>query len=343
MKIGIRVDANELIATGHVMRCLAIADGLKKIGEKAVFISADCFSQSLIEQRGYEFFPLESDWRHMEDEIERLLKIIDWYKIGVLLVDSYCVTKFYFMRLQGRIKIAYIDDFGTDIYDVNTIICYANYYEKLALRTKYSKKVDLLQGTDYVPLRHEFSYFPQKVISPEIKNLLVLSGGTDQYNFLWDFSKMIVNSLLYKSLENIYIICGKYYDNYAALTRKFAKVPKLNFCKAVDNIEYYMFSADVAISAAGVTSYELCAVGVPTIIYTMADNQVENAESFHKDGIMEYVGDVRTEPVIDKIIGLLQNKYQDYTYRKIVSEAMKRKVDGKGEQRIARHIYEMAQ
>ena len=43
MKIGIRVDANEIVATGHVMRCLAIAEELRKIGQELLFISADDF------------------------------------------------------------------------------------------------------------------------------------------------------------------------------------------------------------------------------------------------------------------------------------------------------------
>lgn len=343
MKIGIRTEANKAIATGHVMRCLAIADELKKLGEKPVFILADDSTQLLIEQQGYEYFSLDSDWKHMESEIDKLQKIIEKYEMKVLLIDSYYVTKSYLEKLHSKIKIVYIDDIGEDTYDVDTIICYANYYKKLDLCKRYSLQVRLLQGTDYVPLRNEFSDPPKKEISAEIKNIIVMSGGTDRYDFLHDFSQKIVESSLHKKLESINIICGKYYDQYDRLIKKFGKVSGFCFHKAVDNIGYYMLSADVAISAAGVTSYELCAMGVPSIIYTIADNQVENAKSFYKDGIMEYVGDVRTESVIDKIIGLLQNQYQDYTYRKMVSEGMKRKVDGKGAQRIARHIYELAQ
>jgi len=104
-----------------------------------------------------------------------------------------------------------------------------------------------------------------------------------------------------------------------------------------------MLLADVAITAAGVTAYELCAAGVPAITYVMADNQRKNAESFHKDGLMEYAGDLRTDPVLNKIVELLNGKYQDYSYRKEVSNAMKKRVDGKGSEHVAKVLLDILQ
>ena len=77
MKIGIRVDANEIIATGHIMRCLAIAEMLKATGVDSLFISADNFAKSFINQKGYELYSLNSSWMYMEDEIELLQQAIE--------------------------------------------------------------------------------------------------------------------------------------------------------------------------------------------------------------------------------------------------------------------------
>lgn len=82
-------------------------------------------------------------------------------------------------------------------------------------------------------------------------------------------------------------------------------------------------------------------MGVPIITYIMADNQRKNAELFHKDGLMEYAGDLRTDPVLDKIVELLKGKYQDCSYRKEVSKVMKKKVDGKGAEHIAKALVEV--
>ena len=169
MKIGIRVDANEIVATGHVMRCLAIAEELRKIGQELLFISADDFPRPLIEQKGFEFVSLQTDWKHMEKEIEQLQAVIDRYHIGLLLADSYYVTRAYFERIHSFMKVMYIDDLGKEVYDVDCTICYADYYRELELEERYPSNVKLLLGTRYAPLRREFSNLPQKIISPEIK------------------------------------------------------------------------------------------------------------------------------------------------------------------------------
>lgn len=341
MRIGIRTDANETIATGHVVRCLAIAEALKKMGEDPLFISADDFPRTLIEQSEYEFVALQSDWKHMEGEAGYLRAVVDRYHIGILLVDSYYVTKAYFEKIHTFARVMYIDDLGKDVYDVDAVVCYANYYKDLEFEERYPSEVKLLLGTDYTPLRNRFSVLPPKEISMELKKLLILSGGTDPYDFLWNFSKRIVGSSLHEILEEIHIICGSYYKKYDELLEKFAGNSKLHFHKAVADMETYMQSADAAVTAAGVTSYELCAVGVPAITYIMADNQQKNAESFHKDGIMEYAGDLRCEPVLERIIELLDGKYQDCLYRRKISEAMQQKVDGKGAWRIAEKLCAM--
>ena len=339
IRIGIRADANKTIATGHIMRCLAIAEELKRMGEKPLFISADDIPKGLIEQKGYEFVAIQSDWRNIEKEVDELHTVIKRYNIRLLLVDSYYVTKAYLDNLHIFTKVMYIDDFGKEIYNVDAVVCYANYYKDFSLKERYSPKVRLLLGTNYTPLRSTFSNLPPKEITSKIKEMIVLSGGTDPYDFLWNFAVSIIESSVYETLETINVICGRYYNKYEELIKKFAGDSKLHFYKAVEHIEEYMISADIAITAAGVTSYELCSVGVPAITYIVACNQRKNAEAFHKDGLMEYAGDLRYDPVLERVIELLEGKYQDFEERKKVSEAMKKKVDGKGAQRIAREIF----
>ncbi len=340
-RIGIRADANEVIATGHVMRCLSIADALRKMGEEPLFITADDFPKAWIEQRGYSCTSLQSDWKHMDGELERLEQAIKGYGIKVLLVDSYFATKTYFEMLHDRVKTIYIDDLGKEAFNVDAVICYAGYYRELTLEEKYSSQVKSLLGMDYTPLRTVFSELPSKKILPEIKELIVLSGGTDKYGFLEAFSKALLKKPLLEKVETVHIICGRYYGKYHELTQEFQGIEKLQFHKGVNDIEKYMLSADAAISAAGVTSYELCAVGVPSIIYTMADNQLRNAMFFHESGLMEYAGDLRYDPVLERILELLEGKYQRREYRRKASEAMKYAVDGKGVWRIAQLLREI--
>lgn len=338
MRIGIRVDANEAIATGHVMRCLAIAAELKKAGENPVFICADGFAGDLVKREGHEFVTLQSDWKDMDGEAEKLWEAVERHQIGLLLVDSYSVTQEYFKTIHAFTKTVYLDDLGKDVYDVDAVLCYANYYKNLALEERYSPNVRLLLGTGCAPLRGVFSDLSHKEISQDMKKLLVLSGGADPYDFLWEFSHKIAGSRIFKALEEVNVICGRYYGKFEELAERFVGNQKFRFHKAVDDIEKYMSAADAAISAAGVTTYELCAVGTPAITYTFADNQLENAKSFQEEGIMEYAGDLRYDSILDNIMTLLDGEYRDALYRKKMSERMKRKVDGKGAARVAKEL-----
>lgn len=340
-RVGIRVDSNTAIAMGHLMRCAAVADALREKGETPIFISADKFSEKFILKRGYEFVSLESDWSYLDGEIEKMRQVIKEYSIKVLLVDSYYVTERYLGKLHEFTKLVYIDDFGKNVYDIDAVVCYANYYKEFRLKERYPVGTNVLQGMKYAPLRKVFSTLPEKEISLKVKELVVLSGGADHYNFMWEFTKKIADSSLLQRLERVNLICGSYSEQYDKLTKEYAKAGKFHFYKAVEDIEKYMLRGDIAISAGGVTSYELCAAGVPSIIYIVSDNQRKNAETFHKNGLMEYAGDLRYDPVLDRVIELLEGKYEDYSYRREVSELMKREMDGRGAWRIAEEILAM--
>ena len=64
----IRADAGELIGTGHIMRCLAIAREIIRFGEKVLFVTANHKSDRLITPKGFESICLESDYTKMEEE-----------------------------------------------------------------------------------------------------------------------------------------------------------------------------------------------------------------------------------------------------------------------------------
>ena len=99
---------NSVIATGHVMRCLAIADAAKEIGENTTFIVADDQADHMIRKRGYETIILRTRWDNMEMELDRLQSIIHEQRIRALLVDSYQVTQPYLQTLSDWVNVVYI-------------------------------------------------------------------------------------------------------------------------------------------------------------------------------------------------------------------------------------------
>ena len=106
----IRVDMNEQIATGHMMRCLSIADALRDLGEQVTFILADEQAINLLKQRGYDAIVLHTQWNDMDGELQGLSQMIQNEQIEKLLIDSYLVTPQYLAKLSESVKTVYIDD-----------------------------------------------------------------------------------------------------------------------------------------------------------------------------------------------------------------------------------------
>lgn len=328
-KIYIRVDMNEIIATGHVMRCLSIADAAKEQGKETVFIVADEKPVELLRGRGYEPIVLHTDWRDMEGELDILISFIQNHGVSKLLVDSYQVTKDYLERLEEVTEVFYLDDVDAFEYPVSNVICYANYYSELSYGS-YKRDVKFYLGTSYMPIRKVFQNCKPKQIKEKIENIMILSGGSDSFHMLEHISRLFKDNVDVQAD----IICGAFYPDFEGLKEKFADYPNLHFYQNVSNLDEFMEKADLAISAGGTTLYELCAKGTPAISYAFTDNQLGNVGQFDKDGIIEYAGDVRYDDVYKNIYRLYE-KYTNFALRKLRSEKMQKVMDGRGAARIA--------
>lgn len=331
--IGIRVDMNPIIATGHIMRCLSVADAITELDKKVVFITADNYPADLIKQRGYELIVLGTNWQNMEEELPLLQKLIRERNISKILVDSYQVTAGYLQNLKEWAQITYIDDLDSFAYPVDQLICYANYYNIFSYGKK-EKGDGYYLGMKYVPLRRAFQNCPIKTISERARNVLLLSGGSDSYGIL----ECMVDVFKDRTDIVLTVICGSFYLGFERLTDKYKEYNNLVFCKNVSNMEEYMKNADLAVSAGGTTLYELCAVGTPTISYSFVDNQLYTVEQFDKDGLIEYAGDVRKEDIFGKVAELFGKYDSDKYLRKERSIKMQQMVDGNGAKRIAKVI-----
>ena len=329
----IRTDMNDIMATGHMMRCLSIADAAKRIGEDSTFLLSDYQAVELIEERGYHFIVLNTKWDCLEKELDILQELIQKYRIKKILVDSYQVTYQYLESLSRYVKIIYIDDLNLFVYPVDTLICYMNYWKKFNYETIY-RQTKLLLGTKYTPVRECYKNCGKKNIRPKIEKLLLMSGGTDHFNLL----EKILEKIQKEKYIRIDVICGRYYNHYELLRQRYKQCHNVFFYKAVKNIEHYMFQADMAISAGGTTLYELCACGTPTISYSFADNQKNNVFQFQDDGIIDYAGDIRESDVVEMIVSYLEKYYGRPDLRAERSEKMQGCVDGKGSERIARML-----
>uniref|UniRef100_N2B620 Pseudaminic acid biosynthesis-associated protein PseG n=1 Tax=Eubacterium plexicaudatum ASF492 TaxID=1235802 RepID=N2B620_9FIRM len=329
----IRTDMNNFIATGHVMRCLSIAEAAAEIGEPVTFILADEQALELVSGHGFCAAVLHTKWNDMEGELDALYEVITNKEDAVMLIDSYMATPTYLRKVSGRIKTAYMDDLGIKDASVHALVCYAGYWKKFGHTKRYTN-TKLLLGTHYVPLGKQFRAPEKKQIRPYAENILLLSGGTDRFGIL----EGLIKQLRKETDQNMIVICGPYYEAYDQLRSQYGGHAGIHFHKSVKNMKDYMMQADVAISAAGTTLYELCACGTPTISYSFADNQLDNARYFQEEQLMDYAGDVRDTDIFAKTATLLDEYRSRYGLRKNRSEKMQELVDGQGAIRIAKAL-----
>lgn len=341
-KICIRVDGNEIIATGHVMRCLSIAGQLRKMGAEIVFVVADERPCPMIEEMGFDTYVLNTVWNNMDTETERFSTYLESNDIRIVLLDSYFVTEDYLSNISKVASICYIDDMDKFIYPVHVVInyglqCDRNYqsrYSAVGLDTSF------LLGCNYIPLREEFSYEPYSV-KEKVSRVLITTGGTDQLSMTYSLlEEFLADSILTRLEYNV--IVGRFNKDKELLKSIAQRYTNVILHENVNNISYWMRKCDVAISAAGTTKYELSACGTPSICFEVADNQ-EGAKNWEKNGYMLYAGNAYMEKdkCLRECCKKLNSLCDDYELRKNMSEKMQKLVDGLGAERIAKYLLKM--
>ena len=330
----IRTDMNENIATGHLMRCLSVADSAKEKGTDCIFITADDTPAHLIHSRGYDNIVLGTDYSDMDGELDKLTGIIMEKKISRLLVDSYSVTENYFYKLGELLDVYYIDDLNSFPYPVKAVINYSNYAQDDFYPVRYSGTKYYL-GCGYAPLRDAFKNPEPKVIGKSVKNVLIMSGGSDPYGII----PKILDEIPEGKYETINVVCGAFNTRLQELKDRYESREEIHLYSQVEKIWRLYWEADIAVSAGGSTLYELASMGVPTVTYSFSDNQIHNVRSFDIDGLMPCAGDVRGGNVPARIVRLL-NGLEGMDERQEKSRRMQRLIDGKGADRLAEVVLE---
>ena len=342
-----RADANEHIATGHVMRCLAIAQELRKRGEPCIFVLAEEKGTEFITERGFPYAVLNSRWDCPEEELPAMRKFLQEVSTEVLVVDSYQAAPKYLKTLNSWVPVLYIDDMESFFCPVSMTLHYTNFPEDASYREKYlGSNTRVLSGMEFVPLREEFySDYEEYEKRKPTGNILVTTGGTDPYHTACGLLKAVFMEEMNAALEPLkqmkyHVIVGKMnpdQEELRALEEKFENI-KLFF--HVSNMGEMMRASDLAVSAGGTTLFELCACGIPTVCFSFADNQKEFAKTMGNKGVMLYAGDPREEygSIAENICSGLMKLKTDSVFAGQMAEKMRRLVDGKGAARIAEEL-----
>lgn len=335
--IAFRVDANEHIASGHLMRCMSLAVELRNRGEECVFYMADDNYAKRLESQGFSYHILHSDWRNLEQELPILEAEFTGKDIKWLIVDSYQATAEYLRQLNQIVKVCYFDDMEQQCWQVAAVLHYSDWLEDRHYWEKYqSTNTLVMAGMEFTPLRKEFYYQPEQ--KPQ-KKILITTGGTDTYNVA---GKFLERALQQKEFceYSFQVIIGAMNGFKESLIEEYAENRQVELLFDVNCMGDLMRQSSYGISAGGTTLYELCACGVPSVCFSFAQNQEDFAKAMGEKHIMLYAGDAREErdgvqAVVSGLLVSLKKLMEDEVQKEKMQENMRRLVDGKGTERIA--------
>lgn len=343
-----RVDGSKIIGWGHVLRCIGIAEEFKKQGYNPIFIikSDDDEVLAKVDSSGFEIELLPKNANYQK-QIYRTNLIIDKCRARTLIVD---LSNLLTLKMLGWFtkyinslninNIVIIDGYGSEciVSKVNIeadIVIVPYYNAQKNSRFKNKKSINLL-GVQYAVIRNEFLRLRQerKVIKKIANNILVLPGGSINSIFLIK----ILNSFKLVKSENLTVKILTKDKKASSITQKLRlKKIKFQIIYNLSQIAPLYNWADLAISASGLTMYELAFMGLPAIVVSHNDVHKKITDNFSKAGSIIHIGtkksvsEKRLAKAIDDLI-LDKNKRDKMSHKGIEL------VDGKGVKRIALRI-----
>lgn len=313
MKVVFRVDSSVQIGSGHLMRCLTLAERLQKeAGADIYFIMRELDGNliNLVQQKQFRTFrlPQVTDGNNLTgyaswltvtqecDAAETIARIKDIGEIDLLVVDSYAIDATWETLLRPYAqKIMVIDDLANRKHDCDILLDQNLYVDK---NDRYQGLVpqgcQLFLGPQYAILREEFYQARQNMRARDghINNILVFFGGSDPSNETLKALQAIVS--LQRHDITVNVIVGQSNPHRTQIAEFCQQYAYIYYYCQVHNMAEFMNQADLAIGAGGTVTWERCFLGLPALVIAIADNQLEAAKTCASRGIIVFLGSKST-------------------------------------------------
>lgn len=306
MRVVFRADASLLIGSGHVMRCLTLADALRDRGAECHFICRDHpgHLNDFIGRRGYpvhalaagESLPTASGLAHaswlgagQEQDASEVARILNELKPDWLVIDHYALD----IRWEQQVaryckKLMVIDDLADRAHACDLLLDQNLGRAREDYLALLPASCEALIGPAHALLRPEFAalreYSMQRRQQPQLESILISMGGVDPSNVTARVLESLRGALLPASCH-ISVVMGSKAPWIRQVQALAAEMPwPTDVLVGVEDMGLRMANCDLAIGAAGSTSWERCCLGVPTLMVILADNQKLIGRALEKAG-----------------------------------------------------------
>lgn len=346
-----RADASLDIGTGHVMRCLTLADALSERGAKCVFVCRDHSAHlgAIISRRGHALHLLphgaQSDHRlnhaawlasSQAEDAEMTVAVAALEQPEWLVVDHYALDLEWETLLRPFTRrLLAIDDLADRMHDCDLLVD-----QNLGRSAKdyaglVPAEAKVLAGSAFALLRPEFAQQRGASIGRRgkepIRNLLIALGGVDKDNFTARTLEALRECPLPSQVE-ITVVLGATAPWLADITALGQALPwPVEVLTFTNDMAGLMVRADVAIGAAGATTLERCCLGVPAALWVLAENQRDVASAVVHAGAAVLLDPDESQEIW---MGRLAEFLKDAGTLAAMSRAASELVDGNGLGRV---------
>lgn len=350
MKLAIRVDGNSIIGAGHATRCLTIAYKLKEYGFESTFFMRNVsdnistkisksFDVIYLKNECPNFTILDdySKWLGVTEEIDAydFLLNAQQEQFDLVIVDHYGIGKIWEEIVSKQItKIIVIDDLANRKHFADLLIDQSIGRKSRDYRDLIPKKCKLLAGTKYALLRDEFRDLDSA--SKKKFDIVISFGGVDKN----DFTLHVVNLLAMDAsflCYRIKVLIGKDYPFTENLRDRIEKLnSNIEVIENPDNFAAELGECRVAIGAGGGSLLERSALGIPSILYPIAENQEHICAEYVKQGL----GFMLRRGATNEAVSLIMAIEQFLKRGEWVDKSLKNKsfVDMRGAERVVIEI-----
>jgi UDP-2,4-diacetamido-2,4,6-trideoxy-beta-L-altropyranose hydrolase len=354
-----RVDASYRIGSGHVSRCLSLAKVLADHGVQSSFVCrhvTDALA-ARIRSRAHELIRLPTAPgnanakaeiyadRHESaqgEDAQQTKEALRGRHCDWIIVDHYSLDFRWEMALREiAARVMVIDDLADRRHDCDLLLD-QNYYSDLNSRYEdlLNSKADRLLGPRYALLDPQFALLRANAVAAQEARLFVSVGASDPFRICMK----TIDSLQRFAPRSLAaeVVAGS--DSAAADDARMSAIGLHNVTVHgyIDDIAAVMSRCTLAVGAGGSSTWERCAIGVPSLVVITADNQRQMAVDLAQTGVIVVLGegkDVSTET----IYAALADLRGDAARRSRMRRDGMNLVDGEGTYRVTKRILEMAQ
>jgi UDP-2,4-diacetamido-2,4,6-trideoxy-beta-L-altropyranose hydrolase len=351
MKIAFRVDASPLIGTGHLVRCLTLANALSAAGAEIRVVCrhiTDSMAQ-LVRGMGHAlvilpYSAVPSDGRphaawlgtSEAEDARATTKALADYSWDWLVVDHYALSAEWEHALRPLARrVLAIDDLADRRHACDTLLDQnlqpdnGNRYGELL-----PPRCRTLLGPTYALLRPEFRTAVSRDRPSETCRLNIFFGGIDAAGMTLRALNELASSLTGGIAADV--VVGQDSPHLSAIRARCAELKATLHVQSGEMARLFA-AADIGVGAGGATSWERCRVGLPTVVVSVAENQRSGCQALHDRGAIIWLGAVSAlrPGSIRDAMGTLAG---DAAARLEMARRGQILVDGRGTERVMLHM-----